>query len=123
MGLIVLVVDDETEVTDFLRLELEDRGFEVRTENSGYTALQHVMRNEVDILLTDIAMPDMDGFELYRRSLELDETLPIIMMTGFGYDPNHTVVKARQEGLQHILYKPFETDDLASLIERLTRGE
>jgi len=123
MDLRILVVDDEPNVTDYLRLELEERGLTVITENSGYKALQHVMRDEVDVLLTDIAMPDMDGYELYRRSLELNENLPVVMMTGFGYDPNHAVVKARQDGLQHIIFKPFETDDLISLIETLLPGQ
>jgi DNA-binding NtrC family response regulator len=78
------------------------------------------MRGEVDLLLTDIAMPDMDAYELYSRSKELNENLPIIMMTGFGYDPNHAVVKARKDGLQNIVFKPFDTEVLAALIQRLT---
>ncbi len=120
MELKILVVDDEQSVTDYLKLELEELGYTVITENTGYTALKHIMRGEVDLLLTDIAMPDMDGYELYSRSKELNENLPIIMMTGFGYDPNHAVVKARKDGLQNIVFKPFDTEVLAALIQRLT---
>lgn len=122
MGLRILVVDDEEAVTSYIQLELEDRGYTVITENSGYEALQHVMRDEVDVVLTDIAMPDMDGFELFTRSTELNDELPIIMMTGFGYDPNHAVVKSRKEGLEHVMFKPFETDDLVARIEQVVRG-
>ena len=120
MGLRILVVDDEPNVTEYVKLELEDRGFEVVVENTGYEALQHVMQGDIDVMITDIAMPDMDGFELYRRSRELNDDLPIIMMTGFGYDPNHTVVKARKGGLQNVMFKPFDTDELVERINRIT---
>jgi DNA-binding response OmpR family regulator len=121
MEIRILVVDDEPEITEFLKMELEDceNNFVVTCENSGYNALSHIMKGAVDLLITDIAMPDMDGYELYTRTKELSEDLPIIMMTGFGYDPNHVVVKSRQSGLRDIVFKPFNMDKLIHMI--LTR--
>jgi FixJ family two-component response regulator len=63
-------------------------------------------------------MPDMDGYELYWRIKDYDEQLPVIMMTGFGYDPNHVLVRSKQDGLKDVLLKPFETSKLVDLIEK-----
>jgi two-component system, sensor histidine kinase SagS len=118
----ILIVDDEKDVTDFLKMEMEDfceemcGSFEIICKNSGYEALGLIMKGDISLLLTDIAMPDMDGYELYSRTKELYEDLPIIMMTGFGYDPNHVVVKSRQEGLKDVIFKPFDIDKLMKKI-------
>jgi len=80
------------------------------------------MSGSIDLLITDIAMPDMDGYELFLRAREQNEDMPVIMMTGFGYDPNHTVVNARNSGLgaEDILFKPFDVNYMVKLIrERL----
>ncbi len=116
----ILIVDDEIEVTDYLKMELEDncKDFQVTCKNSGYEGLNRIMRGDIDLLLTDIAMPDMDGYELYSRTRELNENLPIIMMTGFGYDPNHVVVKSKKAGLHDVIFKPFEIQKLISLIRK-----
>ncbi|MDO9577626.1 MAG: response regulator [Candidatus Cloacimonadales bacterium] len=121
----ILIVDDEITVTQYLKLELEDccQDLEVITENTGYEALNRLMQGDINLLLTDIAMPDMDGYELYSRAKEYDENLPIIMMTGFGYDPGHAIVKSRRDGLQDVLFKPFETQKLFDLIKKRVMGE
>lgn len=120
----ILVVDDEKDVLQFLHKELSKHlpGFSIETADNGYAALRHIMSGNIDLLITDIAMPDMDGYELFLRAREQKEHMPVIMMTGFGYDPNHTVVNARNAGLgaEDILFKPFDTDYLVKLIkERL----
>lgn len=121
----ILVVDDDLNVITFLQNELQNYlpEMEIITTDSGFTALKHLMSGGIDLLLTDIAMPDMDGYELFLRAREQNEEIPVIMMTGFGYDPNHTVVNARNAGLgaEDVLFKPFETDYLIKLIkERLS---
>ncbi|RLC51303.1 MAG: response regulator [Candidatus Cloacimonadota bacterium] len=119
----ILVVDDEKNVTDYLKLELEESSddLEVIAKNSGYEALNELMKGNIDLLLTDIAMPDMDGYELYSRARELNENLPIIMMTGFGYDPNHAVVKSKKAGLQDVIFKPFDINKLLDMINKRIR--
>ncbi|MFC1887463.1 response regulator [Candidatus Cloacimonadota bacterium] len=122
----ILVVDDEREVTDFIKLELEDycHDVEVITANCGYEGLRCIMSGDIDLMLTDIAMPDMDGYELYSRTREMNSKLPIIMMTGFGYDPNHVVVKSRTDGLKDVIFKPFDTQKLIKMIkERIVPGD
>ena len=114
----ILVTDDEQDILDLLRGELSeaDRNFNILLADSGYKALNYIQSEPVDILITDIAMPDMDGYELYKRSKELKPDIPIIMMTGFGYDPNHTIVNAKKAGLKDVIFKPFEISKLLTMI-------
>jgi DNA-binding NtrC family response regulator len=121
----ILVVDDEVSMTEFLKEELKNccQDVEVITKNQGYEALNRIMQGDIDLLLTDIAMPDMDGYELFKRVKDYDSNIPIIMMTGFGYDPNHAIVKSRQEGLQDVIFKPFDVQQLFSLIKKRIKGE
>jgi DNA-binding NtrC family response regulator len=125
MKKVVLVVDDEASVTEYLKLDLEEHNPNIKVicQNSGYEALKEIMKGSVDLLLTDIAMPDMDGYELYSRTKDYDENLPIIMMTGFGYDPGHAVVKSRGDGLRDVVFKPFDIQKLSDLIQKRIKGE
>jgi YesN/AraC family two-component response regulator len=123
---VLLITDDEENILIWLKSELTeiDDNFEVVVTKSGYESLDYIQKNQVDLLLTDIAMPDMDGYELYRRTKEIRPQLPIIMMTGFGYDPNHTVVNAKKEGLRDVLLKPFDINKLLTRIyKRQTKNE
>ncbi len=118
MEMKILVVDDVLDITDLLEIELSEHNFHVISKNSGYDALRYLMENEVDLLLSDIAMPDMNGFELFSRVQDLKDYLPVILMTGFGYDPNHVVVKSKLAGLKDVVYKPFNMDKLVTLINK-----
>ena len=60
----------------------------------------------------------MDGYETFHKIREVRPGTPVILMTGFGYDPKHSIVKARQEGLQTVLYKPFRIDRLMEAVEQ-----
>jgi len=114
----IVIVDDETELIKNLKYELEDinKTLHVTYYTSGYEALNAVLQGNVDLVLSDIAMPDLDGFELYSRIKEHDADIPVVLMTGFGYDPNHVVVRTKQSGPVDIIPKPFETDKLAVLL-------
>lgn len=118
MEITILVVDDENHITEYLDEELTDHypNFKILTCNSGYSALEAINSGKVNLLLTDIAMPDLDGYELFSRAKQLFPELPVIMMTGFGYDPNHVVVKSRQGGLKDVIFKPFDLNKLFALI-------
>ncbi|MDP8226333.1 MAG: response regulator [Candidatus Celaenobacter polaris] len=113
----ILIVDDEQDTLDYLSYVLPKKNYKVTTADNGFDALQIIREQHVDIILSDIAMPDMDGYELYSQIRDFDDTIPIIMMTGFGYDPNHVLVKAKKDGLHDIIFKPFEIDDLVHMIK------
>ena len=114
----ILIVDDEADILDVLKQEIAEinKNFQIFISTSGYEALNILRNNQIDVLITDIAMPDMDGDELHKRAKDLFPDLPIIMMTGFGYDPNHVVVNARKSGLKEVILKPFETEKLIDII-------
>lgn len=116
MGYKIVIVDDEPELTENLKeeiLELTDE-FEIKCFNYGYDALNEVFRGDINLVVSDIAMPDMDGYELFNRVKDYNKDLPIIMMTGFGYDPNHVLVNIKKFGRVEILLKPFDTEKLIS---------
>lgn len=120
---IICIVDDEEDLIENLSIDMHDLrpDWVIKTFTSGLDALKEIMQGQVSLVVTDIAMPDMDGYELFGRIKDYNEELPVIMMTGFGYDPNHVLVRSKQDGLQDILFKPFETNKLVELIEtRLT---
>jgi DNA-binding NtrC family response regulator len=115
----ICIVDDEESIIAGLKQELETLrpAWKVVGFNSGLNAIREIISGGIDLVITDIAMPDMDGYELFWRIKDHDPSLPVIMMTGFGYDPNHVLVRAKTDGLQDILFKPFDIDKLIALIE------
>lgn len=115
----ICIVDDEESIIAGLKQELETLrpAWKVVGFNSGLNAIREIISGGIDLVITDIAMPDMDGYELFWRIKDHDPNLPVIMMTGFGYDPNHVLVRAKTDGLQDILFKPFDIDKLIVLIE------
>lgn len=118
MTKVICIVDDEDELVANLKIEIQDLrpDWEIHTFSNGLKALQMIMKGKVDLVLTDIAMPDMDGYELFWRVKDYDQNIPVIMMTGFGYDPNHVLVRAKVDGLKDVLFKPFDVEKLVALI-------
>ena len=79
-----------------------------------------MMRSQTyDAVLADIRLSDMTGFECFSRMRDIDTHTPIIFMTGFGYDASHSIVKARQQGLKAVLYKPFRIEQLLTEVEKV----
>jgi len=121
----VLVVDNDDAVRNDAHALLERYGCDVETAHEGGEAV-FMVRNtgpaaEYDVIIADIRLPDLSGYELLVRLKELIEPVPLVLMTGFGYDPGHSIVKARQAGLhpKAILYKPFRLDQLLETVETM----
>lgn len=121
----VLVVDADESVRNDAHALLERYGCVVETAHEGGEAI-FMVRNcgseaAYDVLLADIRLPDVNGYELMVRLQPLLDPLPLVLMTGFGYDPGHSIVKARQAGLhpKAILYKPFRLDQLLEVVETI----
>jgi CheY-like chemotaxis protein len=113
----VLVVDDEVSVRETVRSVLEQKGCFVRSFSSGMAAIDAI-RDAVengkpwDLVISDVRMPDRTGYEVFRAARDTSATLPVILMTGFGYDPHHSIVRSSQEGLHCFLFKPFQASQL-----------
>lgn len=126
VGKRILVVDADESVRSAAHGLLERYHCIVETAHDGNEA-RLMVRNlaagsKYDVIIADIRLPDMNGYELMTKLSELMEKVPMVLMTGFGYDPGHSIVKARQAGLQHVLYKPFRLDQLVSVVETTIDG-
>ncbi len=121
VGRRILVVDADESVRSAAHALLERYHCIVETAHDGSEARMMVRNlaaeSSYDVIIADIRLPDMNGYELMSKLSELMEKVPMVLMTGFGYDPGHSIVKARQAGLKHVLYKPFRLDQLVSVVE------
>lgn len=110
----ILIVDDEEDVTFSLKRALEDYGFKVTTFNSPLLAVSHFTANAYDLLLLDIRMPEMGGFEFYRKIRKIDKSISVFFMTAFEeyYDEfkkaSPTLVST------YFIRKPIEIDHLVN---------
>ena len=120
----VLLVDEDISVQKAAHDLLERFGCAVETAPDGAQAIFMVRNSGYDVVISDIRLPDMSGhqFMLKLREVWDVEPLPLVLMTGFGYDPGHSIVKARQAGLQAVLYKPFRIDQLLSTVEQIVNS-
>jgi two-component system, sensor histidine kinase SagS len=108
----ILVCDADASVRQAAHELLGRYGALIETAHDGAETLLMARTSSYDALLTDIKPKDMSGSELLTRLREAHEHLPIILMTGYGYDPSHTVVRAKSLGIKTILWKPFRLDQL-----------
>ena len=114
----VLVVDDEPNIRATIADILRKYGADVTIGTSGQDAIDIIARQEFDLIFSDIKMPDKTGYDVFAAAKKKPGVLPVILMTGFGYDPNHCIVRASQEGLAAVLFKPFKVDQLLAEVRR-----
>lgn len=103
-GLRVLVVDDDLGVCRSLRDLLAAEGCEVRVATNGLRALEALEQSPVDIVVSDVVMPDLDGYQLFMEIRRRGST-PVILMTGYYYDRDHVIKRSRLEGLESVIFK------------------
>ncbi|NQT15859.1 MAG: response regulator, partial [Planctomycetes bacterium] len=117
----VLLVDEDHAVRSAAHDLLERYGCVVETAPDGAQAMSMIRNSGYDAVIADIRLPDMSGYDflLQLRQAITTEPLPLVLMTGYGYDPDHSIVKARQAGLKVVLYKPFRLDQLLNTVERI----
>ena len=118
MGKRVLVVDQDSAARDDAHNLLGQMGCEVEPVQNATEGCAMLRNYHYDVVLTDIRLSDANGYECFRRLREINSYVPIIMMTGFGYDASHSIVKARQEGLKAVLYKPFRRAQMLDEVEK-----
>ena len=92
-------------------------GAEAETTGTASEGVALLTDSPFDAVLLDIKPPDMGGYEAYRRLREAREQgPPIAMMAVFGYDAGHAIVKARQDGMKHVIFKPFRQEQLVNAV-------
>ena len=113
----VLVVDDDLAMREMLVSLFREHGYRAEPVARADEALARLRDAEFDAVLSDIRMPGKSGIEMVGEVKQLRPATPVILMTAFGYDPSHAIVRARQEGLKFVLYKPFRVDQLVAALE------
>ena len=123
-GLRLLVVDDDLGVCCSLKDLLQKESCVVETAPSGQKAIELLEGREFDLVLSDVVMPDMDGYDVYRAVKKKRPTLPVILMTAFYYDKDHVIKRSCLDGLQSVIFKkPIDPDRLKKIILQHCRGE
>jgi CheY-like chemotaxis protein len=121
VGRKILVVDSDEQVRAAAHALLERSGCTVETARDGGEAasmVRGVGSDGYDVIISDIRLPDMSGHQLLLKLQEIVDPVPLVLMTGFGYDPGHSIVKARQAGIDLVLFKPFRIDQLLDTVEK-----
>ena len=118
MNINVLVVDDEKPLRDFVRRNLEVRGYKVLTASNGLEALAIFKSENIQLVIMDIMMPHMDGLETTRR-IRQDSHLPIIILTAMGEEADK--VRAFDLGADDYLTKPFGVGELLGRVKAVLR--
>ncbi|WP_375473982.1 ATP-binding protein [uncultured Nostoc sp.] len=123
-GLQILVVDDNADTRELIAFILEQSGAQVTAVNSVGEALEALERLKPDVLVSDIGMPDEDGYSLIRKvraqEAEQEEKILAVALTAFARDEEHSL--ALQAGFQVHLSKPIEPEELVKVVENLTKG-
>ena len=115
----ILAVDDEKHIVRLVQVNLERQGYQVVTANDGKEALQKVADENPDLVVLDVMMPYMDGFEVLQNLRRNPSTrdIPVIMLTAKAQDAD--VFKGWQSGVDCYLTKPFNPMELLSFVKRI----
>jgi DNA-binding response OmpR family regulator len=115
----ILVVDDEPHIVRLVQVNLQREGYEVLTAYDGVEALEKVAREKPDMVVLDVMMPRMNGFEVLKK-LKADEAtrdIPVIMLTAKAQDAD--VFRGWQSGVDSYLTKPFNPMELLTFVRRI----
>jgi DNA-binding NtrC family response regulator len=114
----ILVIDDELDMLMLLRMIIEDNtDYEVETTNNPSEAVKMVMKNDYDLVISDLKMPGMDGLELFDEVKGMKPDLPLIIITAYG--SLETADEAMKMGVADFITKPFRKDSILFTINRV----
>jgi two-component system response regulator AtoC len=112
----VLIVDDEPNLRKILSAQLSRDGYDVMTANDGEEGLAALKDHHIDLVITDLKMPKVDGMTLLKRALEEDPELPVVLITAHG--TIDTAVEALKSGAFDFVTKPFDKDEVRQIVAK-----
>jgi len=112
----ILVVDDDQEMGELLKDFLKKEGFRVHLEKNGKDALAWITDNDIDLVITDIKMPDMNGMQLLKEIKKIRSYIQVIMITAFG--SIESAIEALKEGAYHYITKPFKMNEILVTVNK-----
>ncbi len=115
----ILVVDDEPNLRRVLSAQLARDGYDVHEAEDGARALEILAEDHIDLVITDLRMPRIDGMELLRRTMKMDDELPVIMLTAHGTVDN--AVEALKTGAFDYITKPFDQSEVRTIVRKALR--
>lgn len=116
-----LVVDDEPLICQTIADVVRRCQCTVDTAADGREALALIAQQQYDLVISDIKLPHANGYHVFAAASA--RNIPVLLMTGFGYDPNHSIVRANRQGLSGVLYKPFKADQLLTKIAQAVSSQ
>jgi DNA-binding NtrC family response regulator len=116
----ILVVDDEEALRIVLSAELEGEGYQVASAADGQDAINILATKEFDLILLDIKMPNVDGFEVLKYCKEHCPKTKVVMLTGFADLKN--AIESKKLGAEDFVSKPYDLVDLLTTVERVLTG-
>jgi len=116
----ILVVDDEEPLRIVLSAELEGEGYQVTNAGDGQEAINILATTEYDLILLDIKMPNVDGFEVLKYVKEHSPKTKVVMLTGFADLKN--AIESKKLGAEDFVSKPYDLVDLLTTVERVLTG-
>lgn len=119
----ILAVDDEKHIVRLVQINLEKEGYQVVTANNGRQALEVVAAEKPDLIVMDVMMPEMDGFETLQKLKENVATakIPVVMLTAKAQDAD--VFRGWQSGADLYLTKPFNPQELITFVKRIFQNQ
>lgn len=123
VGKRVLVADDHPNIRRLIGDYLSMKGGILTVFDNGKDAINALTslcdtEGRFDIVISDIHMPDATGYEVFAAARAHCPDVPVVLMTGFGYDPHHSIVRAHEDGLQGVLFKPFQLQKLIETVRK-----
>jgi CheY-like chemotaxis protein len=106
----ILIADDEDTIRETIAAVLDRAGAITVMAADGEEAIRAINSQHFDLVISDINMPHKTGYEVFSTAKQIHPDCEVLLITGFGYDPNHSIVRASREGLAGVVFKPFKVD-------------
>ncbi len=115
---VILIVDDDPSIREIVGRVLQDEGYRIETATNGLTGLEQFYEVLPDLIILDVKMPEMDGWETLRRIREISNC-PVIMLTAFG--STNDIIQGLEAGADDYLVKPFGVQELIARVGTVLR--